>query len=83
MKKVSHKPPSRVNYEAAHPTVSIRVTCELYNQLEELRHKAGKSLGDILREAVGKQAPSTKRAYDYGFLAAKSQFAVTYKCSVT
>ncbi len=86
MKKKAHKPPSKIRYDQSHPTVSIRVNRELYDKLKELREQSGKSLGDILREAVKRQKPSTKEAYDLGCKAgyddAKRKFTVTYRCSV-
>lgn len=82
MKKKTHKPPSKVKYDEAHPTVSVRVTRELYDRLTELREQSGKSLGDILKEALKLQAPSTKKAYQLGYEAAKQEFAISYKCSV-
>lgn len=82
MKKKPRKPPSKIRYDHSHPTVSIRVDRELYDQLKDLRERSGKSLGDILREALKQQAPSTKKAYQLGYYAAKREFAVSYKCSV-
>jgi len=82
MKRKVHKPPSKIRYDESHPTVSVRVTRELYDQLKELREESGKSLGDILREALKLQAPSVKKAYQRGYEAAKNEFAVFYKCSV-
>ena len=82
MKKRVSRPPSKIKYDASHPTVSVRVTRELYDQLRDLREQSGKSLGDILREALKQQAPSTKKAYQLGFNAAKRDFAVSYRCSV-
>lgn len=89
MKKKAHKPPSKIRYDQSHPTVSVRVTRELYDQLKELRERGDKSLGDILKQAVKQQKPSTTRAYNQGYNygykqgydEAKSQFAVGYKCS--
>ena len=82
MKRRTHRPPSKVRYDQTHPTVSVRVTRELYDQLEDLRERSGKSLGDILREALKQQAPSARKAYELGYNAAKREFAVSYKCSV-
>ncbi len=82
MKRKVKKPPSKIRYDQSHPTVSIRVTRELYDQLKDLREHSGKSLGDILREALKQQMPSTKKAYQEGYNAAKREFAVSYKCRV-
>jgi hypothetical protein len=86
MKKKAHKPPSRIKYDESHPTVSVRVDRKLYDELKELQNLTGKSLTDILREAVRKQKPWAKDAYDLGqkagYDSAKRQFEVTYRCSV-
>jgi predicted transcriptional regulator len=86
LKKKVHKPPSKIKYDQSHPIVSIRVDQELYDQLKELREKSGKSLGDILREALSIQAPSVHNSYSRGFKAgykdAEKVYRVDYKCSV-
>ena len=81
MTKRRSPPPSRERYDLLHPTVSARVTQQLYKELMDLRQGTGKSLGDILREALGKQAPSAKNAYRKGYEDARLKYAVTYKCS--
>lgn len=82
MKRKTHKPLSKIKYDQAHPTISIRVTQELYKQLKEMRERGGKSLGDILREALRIQSPSTKEAHQRGYNAAKEEYGVIFKCSV-
>ena len=84
--KKKHYPPSRIKYTQEHPTISIRVNRELYDQLKELREQSGKSLGDVLREALKVQVPSVKesysRGYNKGFKNAEKQYQVNYKCSI-
>jgi predicted transcriptional regulator len=80
--KRKHQPPAKIRYNQTHPTVSIRVSKDLYDLLKELREKSGKSLGDILREALGKQAPTAQKAFDRGYAKARETFQVTYACSV-
>jgi hypothetical protein len=86
MKKKVHKPPSKIKYDESHPTVSARVDRKLRDELKGLQKLTGKSLADILREAVTKQKPWAKDAYDIGqkvgYDSAKRQFEVTYRCSV-
>jgi len=86
MSKRSHKSPSREKYDLGHPVVSIRVSQKTYQALEALRLTSGKSLGDILREALKQQLPSTGEAYRNGhrdgYEEAKREYAVTFKCSV-
>jgi predicted DNA-binding protein len=80
MKYSGHKPPSRIKYEMNNPTISIRVSKQLYQQLKMLRKFSGKSLGDILREALQKQGPSVKDAYNKGFDAAKAKYRIEFHC---
>ena len=82
MGKTAHKPPSRIKYEKSHPTISVRVSKELYDGLKNLMKITGKSMGDVLREALGKQMPSAKKAYQSGYVAAKDLFAVSFHCCV-
>jgi hypothetical protein len=86
MKKKAHKPPSRIKYDESHPTLSTRVDRKLYDDVKEIQRLTNKSLTEIFKEAVRKQKPWAKDAYDLGkkdgYDSAKREFAVTYKCSV-
>jgi hypothetical protein len=82
MKRKVHKAPSRKRYEEERPVVSFRVTRELKEKLEELQAMSGKSIGDILREAVGLQLPSAKGSFDEGVGIAEDMYKIIYKCSV-
>jgi TetR/AcrR family transcriptional regulator, cholesterol catabolism regulator len=55
MQKKTHGPPSKQKYDRAHPTVSVRVTDDLYHELEALRENGGRSLRDILKSAVERE----------------------------
>ena len=66
MRGKKHYPPSRLRYERGNPVVSIRVTREVYGRLKELKERSGKSVGDVLREAIGVQARSTGIAHRRG-----------------
>ena len=57
-----HVPPSRRRYEALNPTVSARVSKNLFREIKALKDRSGKSVADVLREALGAQAPSVKEA---------------------
>ena len=85
MPKARHYPPSRRRYEQAHPTISVRVSRELYSQLKRLKERSGKSVGDVLREAVKAQAPSSGDAYNRGYRRgskeAEELYRVDYRCS--
>ncbi len=80
MAKKKKIPPAKIKYDKANPVISIRVNLELKSALEEIRQKSGKSVGDILREALQVQAPSVKKSYSEGFNAAKEKYAVYVKC---
>ena len=51
---MAKKPPSRINYELAHPLVTTRVDLETYDSLQEHRRN-GQSYADILRIGLDKQ----------------------------
>ena len=82
MAKKKHQPPAKLKYDKSHPTISIRVSQDLKKQLDEIKEMSGKSIGDILREAVGVQSKSVKIARKIGDGLAKSKYGVRYKCSV-
>ncbi len=46
--------PSRKKYEASHPVISVRVTKQIYDQLQEARQN-DQSYGDVLRVGLGIQ----------------------------
>ena len=82
MAKKKQPPPSKMKYDKSHPTISIRVSEDLKKQLDEIKEMSGKSIGDILREAVGVQSKSIKNAWNRSRSLAKSIYGVRYKCSV-
>lgn len=46
--KVKSVPPSRQRYEASHPTVTARVSKDIYDKLNEIRTTQGKSFTQLL-----------------------------------
>jgi len=82
MVKKKQPPPAKLKYDKSHPTISIRVSQDFKEQLDEIKEMSGKSVGDILREAVGIQSKSIKSAWKRGYGFAKSIYGVPYKCSV-
>ncbi len=82
MTKKKQPPPAKIKYDKSHPIISIRVSQDLKEQLDEIKEMSGKSIGDILREAVGVQSKSVKNAWKGGSSVAKSKYGVRYKCSV-
>jgi len=82
MVKKKQPPPAKIKYDKSHPIISIRVSQDLKKQLDEIKGMSGKSIGDILREAVGVQSKSIKNAWNRSHSLAKSIYGVRYKCSV-
>ena len=60
-------PPSRLRYEASHPTITVRVSRELYDQLQTLRSQANFSYAEILKTGLDKLEPIAEEAYQRGF----------------
>ncbi len=81
MVKKKQPPPAKIKYDKSHPIISIRVSEDLKKQLDEIKEMSDKSVGDILREAVGVQSKSIKNAWNRGFGSAKGNYSVRYKCS--
>lgn len=81
MARKKHQPPAKIKYDSTHPIVSVRADQKLKEQLDEIKKASGKSVGDILREAVKVQAPSIKEAYTRGWNDATQAYRVQYKCS--
>ena len=82
MPKKKYQSPAKIKYDKSHPIVSFRTTPDLEKKLDEIQKMSDKNAADILKEAVGLQAPSTKDAYEIGYLTAKYTYLVTFKCSV-
>ena len=78
--------PYRVRYERDNPTVSIRVSRELYDRLKAMREQNDISLGDILRVGLEVQEPVTRtaniRGYKLGYAEAEELYRVEYRCIV-
>lgn len=59
--------PSRQRYDAKNPVVSIRLTADLRDDLDDLRAKGSVSIGDVLRAGLGLMSPPIEEAYTNGF----------------
>lgn len=86
------KPPSRVRYEEAHPTVSCRIPRDLYDRLTEAKQDGGKSFADILKLGLGVARRQARKAaeirkqgwnegYKKGYADAAFRYKVSYHCS--
>ena len=87
-KKTKPVPPSRLRYESNNPTISIRVSQELKEELEELKITSGLSLADILNAGLEKLKPDVdqfydqglKEGYEMGYEMAEEEFKVMATC---
>ena len=82
MAKKKQPPPAKIKYDKSHPTISIRVSQDLKTQLDGIKEMSDKSVGDILREAVGVQGISNKNAWKRGISHGKGLYGVSCKCSI-
>src|SRR3989304_2007661 len=90
---VEKKPPSRVRYEAANPTVSCRVPKEVYDRLQVIRRTEGRSFADVLKIGLGIlevrakeegeiRKQSHREGYKKGYAEAEGLYKVVYPCNV-
>jgi len=68
------KTPSRVKYEQKRPTVSFRISKELYDRLQAVKETEGKSTTEVLKVGVGllevkvaKEKEARRQGYEEGF----------------
>ena len=78
--------PSRVKYEAEHPTVCSRVDCELRGKLEAICEEMGISFSAVLRLGLEKGVETILAAHNVGYLKAATEkeylYKVTYPCNI-
>jgi len=93
MVRKKKKSPSRIKYEQSHPTVSFRVSRELYDRLQAVKEAEGTSITDVLKVGVGllevkvrKEEEVRREGYENGFgrgyEEAQVLYMVTYPCRV-
>lgn len=91
MSKGKSKPPSRIRYEQAHPTISCRVAKEIYDRLKTLKESEGRSFADILKIGLGivevkikEEKEILEEGYIEGFQAgyeeAEDLYKITFPC---
>ena len=84
-RKAKPVPPSRTRYETANPTVSVRISQGLREDLEELKEISGLSMADILKVGLDKLKPDADQFYDKGlkdgYEIAEEEFKVMATCS--
>ena len=85
MVKGSHKPPSRIRYEQSHPVISLRISTELKEELQNYLAHREESLADFIRESLGVQKPLIekieKAAWNKGYDRAEEDYRIRYPCS--
>ena len=83
-KKPKRVPPSRVRYEEANPTVSVRISREFHKELEDLKEMADLSMADILKAGLDRLKPDTEASYERGlkdgYEVAEEEFRVMAPC---
>ncbi|PVV83301.1 hypothetical protein [Dehalogenimonas alkenigignens] len=80
MRKENHRPPSRIKYEKAHPTISARVSQELYEEIKAFLATTNQSLADLLLIALGKHKPDVDKAFEAGSEIATQMYRIVFKC---
>ena len=84
-KKTKQVPPSRVRYEEANPTVSVRISREFHEELEDLKEMSGLSMADILKAGLDKLELNVEEIYERGYIdgyqVAEQEFKVLVQCS--
>lgn len=78
--KGSRVTPSREKYEESHPVVSVRVSPEMREDLEEVNTASGMSIADVLRVGLDKAKPAVEEAFHVGYYDAMREYEVEYWC---
>lgn len=60
-------PPSRLRYEARHPTVTVRVDQAGYDELKRLKDSSGLSVAEVLKIGPERAQAVTEDSYRIGF----------------
>ncbi|MFQ5924758.1 MAG: hypothetical protein ACE5IE_02015 [Dehalococcoidia bacterium] len=90
MAKASRKPPARIRYEQSHPTVSCRLSRDIYDLLKQrLEDLGGISFADFVKDALGLlqlKMPDIEEikdtAWDEGYNQAVEDYQIWYFCAV-
>lgn len=77
-----HKPPSRMRYKQNHPTVSFRITRELYDELKAFLINSNQSFGDFVRVALEKQEADYDQSFTDGYSTGENDWKIWYFCSI-
>lgn len=84
MPRTQRKPPSRVKYEAANPTITARLPRAAFDRVKEHQAKTGESIADLVMATLDQREIPVKQieesAYKQGYAAAQEHFQVPYPC---
>jgi hypothetical protein len=87
--RTKEQPPSRARYQAEHPTIGVHVDRDTYAKLVELRDRSGRSLGQLVRQALGVVEADVAQdelayvsAYSEGQTDALAEYSLAAPCSV-
>jgi len=89
MVKATRKPPARVRYEKSHPTISFRLSKDIYDLLKQrLEDLGGISFADFVKDSLGIQQAKMpdieeikQKAYDEGYDQAEEYCQIWYYCA--
>ena len=90
MVKATRKPPARVRYEQSHPTVSFRLSRDVYELLKQrLEDLGGVSFADFVKDSLGLlqlKIPDIEEiketAWNEGYDEAEKEYQIWYFCAV-
>jgi len=89
MAKATHKPPARIRYEQSHPTVSFRLSKDVYDLLKQRLDDLEMSFADFVRESLGLQQAKMHdigeirdSAWDEGYAQGMEDYQIWYYCDV-
>lgn len=89
-RKSPHRPPAQIRYEKSHPTVSFRVSRDIYDLLNQrLKDLGDVSFADFVKESLGLQQLKMPdideiegKAWGEGYDEAKEEHQIWYYCNV-
>jgi len=89
MAKAKHRPPARIRYEEAHPTVSCRLDRNTHTLLKQRLEDLGVSFADFVKDSLGvlkhkmlDVEEMRKIAWNEGYLQGLEQVKIWYFCAV-
>ncbi len=89
MVKATRKPPARIRYEESHPTISFRLSKDIYDLLKQrLEDLGGISFADFVKDSLGLlqlKMPDIEEikeiGYGEGYDQAEKDYQIWYYCA--